>query len=139
MRYFLVACLLAIGLLAGCGDEEATTVTQTQPAQQPPEGGGAMQQAPPAQDTMEPPAGGGGGEGQYSANNPAVAEEIAQKIKENIEQQVPGAENVEVECTPTSDTMLTCEVTGEVNGVPQSATWEATIDPETGQFEAQPA
>jgi hypothetical protein len=130
----VIVCLFAIGLVAGCGDEETKTVTQpvaTPPPTTPTTPPETTTQPPPEQmmdtgpaGTMGPPQGGE----QYDATDPTVLSHIEDEIKEAVARR--GISNAQVRCTGDNPSQATCVVTNPANG--RSVTVTVAVNQQTG-------
>jgi hypothetical protein len=125
----VIVCLFAIGLVAGCGDEETKTVTA--PVATPPPTTPTTTTPPPEQmmdtgpaGTMGPPQGGG----QYDATDPTVLSHIEDELKQALARR--GITNAQVKCTGDNESQATCIVTNPANG--RSITVTVAVNTQTG-------
>jgi len=132
----VIACLFAVGLLAGCGDSETKTVTQ--PAAQPT----TTETQPTTTETttteptdteMQGPAGSMGpppGGSKYDATDPTVLDHIEDALRAYAASKgIPGAQ---VDCEGVSPAQARCEISNPANG--RSVTATVAVNPQTGKL-----
>ena len=133
-----LVCLLAVGLLAGCGDSETKTVTQpaaapTTTETQPTTTSTEPTTTQPSNTEMQGPAGTMGpppGGNKYDATDPTVLDHIETALKAYAASKgIPGAQ---VDCEGVSPAEASCEISNPANG--RSVTATVAVNQQTGKL-----
>src|SRR4051794_1437435 len=131
-----LACVVALGLLAGCGSSDTKTVTTT--ASTPTTTTPPATTTPPTTTTptgtdMQGPVGTMGPPPQntkYDATDPTVLSHIEAALKDYV--ATKGIKNAQVKCTGVTPSQAKCQVTNPANG--KSVTATVAVNQTTGKL-----